>query len=64
VSFVLTQRSQRTEIAHRLTQHEIDTIAAWVDGGAPQGNAADLPKAPEFAEGWSIGKPDLVFKMH
>jgi hypothetical protein len=46
-----------------LKQHEIDTITAWVDGGAPQGNPADLPKAPQFAEGWSIGKPDLVFKM-
>ena len=39
-------------------QAEIDTIAAWVDAGAPEGNQADLPKAPTFAEGWSIGKPD------
>ena len=46
-----------------LKQSEIDTIAAWVDAGAPEGNRAELPKAPEFAEGWSIGKPDLVFKM-
>jgi hypothetical protein len=46
-----------------LTQAEIDTISAWVDGGAPEGNRAGLPAAPKFAEGWSIGKPDLVFKM-
>jgi hypothetical protein len=46
-----------------LKQSEIDTISAWVDGGATQGNPADLPKAPAFAEGWSIGKPDLVFTM-
>jgi hypothetical protein len=46
-----------------LKQAEIDTIAAWVDGGAAEGNRADLPKAPQFAEGWSIGKPDLIFKM-
>jgi len=46
-----------------LSQQEIDTIAAWVDGGAPQGRAADLPAAPVFAAGWSIGKPDLIFKM-
>jgi hypothetical protein len=46
-----------------LKQSEIDTIAAWVDAGAPEGNRAELPKAPQFAEGWSIGKPDLVFKM-
>ena len=46
-----------------LTQAEIDTIAAWVDGGAPRGNDADLPEAPQFAEGWSIGEPDLIFTL-
>ena len=46
-----------------LTQAEIDTIAAWVDGGAPEGNAVDLPEVPQFAEGWSIGEPDLIFTM-
>lgn len=46
-----------------LTRAEIDTISAWVDGGAPEGSKSDLPKAPTFAEGWSIGQPDLVFKM-
>ena len=46
-----------------LSQDEIDVIAAWVDGGAPRGDDADLPDVPEFAEGWSIGEPDLVFTM-
>lgn len=46
-----------------LTAKELDTIAAWADGGAPEGNKADLPAPPQFAEGWSIGKPDLVLKM-
>ena len=46
-----------------LSQAQIDTIAAWVDGGAPEGNHADLPPAPQFVEGWSIGKPDLIFTM-
>src|SRR5581483_2355722 len=46
-----------------LTQHEIDTIVAWVDAGAPKGADADLPKKPEFADGWTIGKPDAVFEM-
>jgi len=46
-----------------LTQTEIDTIAAWVDSGAAEGNRAERPKAPQFAEGWSIGKPDYVFRM-
>ena len=47
----------------RLTEQEIDTIAAWVDAGAPKGNDKDLPPAPKFAEGWTIGKPDAIFTM-
>ena len=46
-----------------LTQDEIDTITAWVDGGSPRGNDVDLPSVPQFAEGWSIGEPDLIFTM-
>ena len=42
---------------------EIDTIAAWVDGGAPKGDDKDLPAAPQFADGWTIGKPDAIFTM-
>ncbi len=47
----------------RLTQTEIDMIAAWVDGGAKEGDAKDLPPAPKFTDGWTIGKPDLVVPM-
>lgn len=47
----------------RLTQPEIDTIAAWVDQGAKEGDSKDLPKAPEMTEGWHIGKPDVVFSI-
>ena len=43
-----------------LTQAEINTLVAWADGGAPQGNAKDAPPPREFADGWQIGKPDLV----
>ena len=46
-----------------LDQAEIDTIAAWVDGGSLEGDRRELPKAPMFAEGWSIGKPDYIFTM-
>jgi hypothetical protein len=43
-----------------LTQSEIDTLIAWVDAGAPEGNPKDAPAARQFAEGWTAGKPDLV----
>ena len=46
-----------------LSQAEIDTIVAWVDAGAPEGNAEDLPVAPHFEDGWVIGKPDAVIAL-
>jgi hypothetical protein len=47
-----------------LSQQQIETIAAWVDGGAPRGNDADLPPMPKFAEGWTAGRePDYVLEM-
>jgi hypothetical protein len=46
-----------------LSQKEIDTIVAWADGGAAEGNPKDLPPAPKFADGWNIGKPDVIFKL-
>ena len=46
-----------------LSQSEIELITAWVDGGAVEGNPKDLPEAPKFVDGWSIGKPDLVIPI-
>jgi len=47
----------------RLSQKEIDTIAAWVESGAPKGSDEDLPAAPKFEQGWAIGKPDAVIAL-
>ncbi len=47
----------------RLSQQDIDTIAAWVDQGAKEGNPKDLPAVPTYANGWKIGKPDVVLTM-
>jgi hypothetical protein len=48
-----------------LTDAQIATLTAWVDAGAPEGNAADLPPAKKFEdlETWHIGKPDLIVSM-
>jgi hypothetical protein len=46
-----------------LTQAQIDTIVKWVDGGARQGDDKQMPALPTFADGWQIGKPDVVFEM-
>ncbi|HKV38296.1 MAG TPA: thiol-disulfide isomerase [Blastocatellia bacterium] len=47
----------------RLSQHEVDTIVAWVDQGAKEGNARDLPATPSFDDRWVIGKPDQIVTM-
>jgi Tol biopolymer transport system component len=47
----------------RLTDQQIATIADWVRQGMPQGDPAKMPKLPEFAEGWHLGKPDLILEM-
>ncbi|HXG65627.1 MAG TPA: cytochrome c [Blastocatellia bacterium] len=47
----------------RMSQKEIDTIVAWIDQGSKEGDPKDLPPTPQFAEGWQIGKPDIIFQM-
>jgi peroxiredoxin len=46
----------------RLSQEEIDALAAWVDSGMPEGNAHDEPAPRQFAEGWQLGRPDLTLQ--
>lgn len=47
----------------RMSQKEIDTIVAWIEGGVKEGDPKDMPPAPKFAKGWQIGEPDVVFQM-
>ena len=47
----------------RLSQEEVDTLAQWVDAGAPEGYAKDAPTPLQFSQGWAIGKPDMVLEM-
>jgi hypothetical protein len=47
----------------RLSQGDKDTIVNWVNAGAPEGNAADLPAQPVYPDGWAIGKPDAIFAL-
>ncbi len=45
-----------------LSAREIDTIAAWADDGAPAGDVKDAPPPRTFTQGWTIGRPDVVFE--
>lgn len=46
-----------------LSDRELSLLEQWVEGGCVEGNAADLPPDPKFADGWQLGVPDLVVKM-
>jgi hypothetical protein len=46
-----------------LTDEQIQTLVAWVDGGAARGDQADMPKPPAVASGWTYGEPDYVISM-
>ena len=52
-----------------LTDEQVATVVAWVDGGAPQGNPADMPPLKPLttslywqAERDGYGPPDIVVK--
>ena len=51
-----------------LSDDQIDTIARWVDAGAPLGDPKDLPPAKKFTDNneWKLaaqfGEPELVIK--
>lgn len=47
----------------RLTDEQIRTIQQWVEQGAHEGVASDLPPIPKFSDDWELGKPDLVVKL-
>ena len=46
----------------RLTDAQIALFKKWAEQGAPRGDAADLPAAPQFTSGWQLGTPDLILR--
>jgi len=47
---------------YSMTQHEIDQIVSWVEGGAPKGDDNDLPKPAIGPDDWALGRPDLILE--
>lgn len=52
-------------LAHErvLSQQEIDLIAAWVDGGYPEGDPANALPAPTYSDGPVIADPEITAIM-
>jgi hypothetical protein len=47
----------------RLSVEQMGLIEQWIAEGSPEGTPEDLPKPPEWTEGWQRGKPDLIVTM-
>jgi hypothetical protein len=45
-----------------LTSREIALIDQWAANGTPEGDPQALPLLPKHADGWLLGKPDLIVK--
>ncbi|MBK7752555.1 MAG: hypothetical protein IPI41_08125 [Flavobacteriales bacterium] len=52
-------------LAHErvLSQDEIDIIAAWANGGGPEGDPGLAPPPPTFSGNWVIAQPDITARM-
>ena len=46
-----------------LSEDDIQTLVAWADSGAAAGDLSKAPKPIQFADGWQIGTPDIIFEM-
>jgi len=54
-------------VGHFVGQHPLDDqaialIEQWAKSGTPEGDPKQLPPLPKSAEGWLLGKPDLIVR--
>ena len=54
-------------VGHFVGQRPLDDkaialIEQWAKNGAPEGDPNELPPLPKYADGWLLGKPDLIVK--
>ena len=47
----------------RLTDAQIAAVRDWATAGKPRGDMSATPPLPTFADGWQLGKPDLILEM-
>ncbi len=46
-----------------LSKEQIDTLVAWADSGAKEGEAKDAPAPRTWVDGWNTRKPDVELAM-
>jgi mono/diheme cytochrome c family protein len=47
----------------RMKPEDVETLLTWLDSGRELGDKNDLPPSKEYADGWVIGKPDVIFEL-
>jgi peroxiredoxin/mono/diheme cytochrome c family protein len=57
------QEMPRFKHNRSLSVGDIATLAAWAEGGAPEGDPNRVPAPPVFADDWALGTPDLVIEL-
>ncbi len=48
---------------NHISKAEVAILESWAKTQTPEGSVNDKPLSPPFAEGWVLGKPDMVIKM-
>ena len=46
-----------------LRDDERSVLLRWANNGAPKGDPKDLPPAPTYVDGWTLGQPDAVMQI-
>ena len=46
-----------------LSDKEIELLSTWAQNGAPEGDPKDMPPPVQFADGWTIGTPDIIVQF-
>ena len=49
--------------SRRISEGEVQLFQRWLDGGAVEGAARELPPLPQFSSDWQLGPPDFVARM-
>ncbi len=46
-----------------LDDEQIDLLRRWIEARTPEGDPDDLPRQPNWPQGWRLGTPDVVVRM-
>jgi mono/diheme cytochrome c family protein len=47
----------------RMKAEDVQALLTWLDSGRELGDKSDMPPAKEYVDGWTIGKPDVIFEL-